>query len=101
MVPEEQNLRSELYELAHFSWAFWNWFPKLILLKNINDPISNAEEDTGSLWHAIAKHLLKLSPADTCSYEPIEGKTLNDQLFAAIHFSKNKEFNGGWLVASE
>lgn len=43
----------------------------------------------------------KLSPADTCSYEPIEGKTLNDQLFAAIHFSKNKEFNGGGLFASE
>lgn len=72
-----------------------------MICKSINNPVSSVKEDTGSLWHTTPKRLLKLSHADTCSQEPTEGKTLDDQIFVAIqYFSENKEYNGGWVVAS-
>lgn len=48
----------------------------------------------------LAESFLKLSPVDTCSQLPKEGKALGDQVDASIeYFSENKECNGiGWLL---
>ena len=94
IVLDEQTFKDEFSDVVSF-WVFWNWLFNLIRFKATNKSTASGKEDTASPQHDVVIYICKISLLGIPNQIFIEGKVLDDHMFATLeHFRQTKEYNG-------